>query len=378
LPAVLLVCVFAFVGCASFNSQNNSNVTNDSAPSPDTSIVPRPNPPAPPSTGGDPSPTPAPTPERELFNTSTPILLDALNNSGLEILNPKKDYPKFFAFSFEMPDWVVVDYSNEEYEALFKKILRGEEEVGNHLFWFAMNPQFIFRHNKANLRLVQTVMELGEFPQQLREEYAGLIVWASPCRTLNPWIGAAHIPRNGISYQIFFRDDWSVHYIRNSRMLGVIEFTQMGVGGFLLNPIQIVHEGELRQVDHRFFPIRNEAGELLGYRLSSTSVHINVYMGGGVNVSAGISIIYNTEVVTSVWWQGDRHVDVRRLSHLRLTFDSSNMYSQGQGGMFPEINILTEQSGLWNYENIWTIFREISMTPREVIPTFAQPKFLFI
>jgi len=284
-----------------------------------------------------------------------------------DIFGSVKGYEDYLDFSFEKPDWVVYDYGNAEYELLSAKILSGEEDYRDHMAWYGLNPQYIFRHNKAELDLVETVIQDGKLTQENKEKYGGLIRHNGSTQQPEWIIEAQCIPLKGTSYKVYLDDNGIVKGFEKSQILGVSNF----------NAPELSFEDETRQIDYFFQPIANNDGAITDYFLFHSNLLIAVDMENDETVDCSVLAVYESEAKAKEWRTGKGVETFNYLSYVCITTDFNGMFSKGIGGMFEQIYLISDINGTWDLIKTWEAYRALSLTQnQEPVPT-AQPKFYF-
>jgi hypothetical protein len=220
--------------------------------------------------GPEPEPEPEPTPEPvhvpagNVYETGDNDLFEQLTFAEF-------NYEKYFDFTVKDYGYSW-EYGTAENEELFRKILCGERDGDDYLGWYAYYPEYIYRENETRFWLSGIIAECGEFPQELRDKYFGLLINTAP----NGGIEGVNyhylysFSQDGMSYYIYFNEDWTVKYI------SVCEYFNVRTNDFFGHSPNF--DGEYRQILYSFLPNVNADGEFDGsYRLNFTELQVKDY-----------------------------------------------------------------------------------------------------
>jgi len=288
--------------------------------------------------------------------SSNDIITD-WETKGIFVTNAPK-----YEFDFSAKDTnFTYEIGSEENEELFARILSGEENYIKYLWWFAVNPDYIYRINEECYKVTAEIIREGAFTQQLRDKYFGLFI----ANATIPYFAALGVTTE--SYQIYFNDDWSIQYIRKSvqnLQSNAFERWHYNLIGYTLDGYDVEKSGGEWEQYSEFIDPYYESQRLIGYNVTFTSLLLNVGMGNGKTAACSVHATYNDEIVTKNIWNGQKqeHEAVTFLSQCTVTADFNNVYSGGFV-MFDQILIFAKQNGLWDLIRVWEQYREEVLTP---------------
>lgn len=249
---------------------------------------------------------------------------------------------------------------SQEDEELFARILSGEEDYRNYFLWFNMHPDYIYRYNEERYKVVAQIIQEGAFTQQLRDKYFGLYTNNATV----PYFSALGITTE--SYQIYFKDDWSIEYIKKSVQYNIrcnaFELWHYSLLGYSFSRAEKV-DGELIQYDESIEPLYDQQ-HLIGYKLTYAALLLNVDMGDEKTATCVVAVTYEPEAVTQSVWNGkkQKYEKVTFFSECIVTADVDNVYSGGFE-MFDRVLLYAKQDGAWNLFEVWEHYREEALTP---------------